>query len=321
MVNKLFTQNRLLSTVFNKVKIKFSKNFTSSPKTIFNAVLAPTIIVATLALTGCATLMSSDYKYVTVNTKPEKAKIDFANQTYTAPALIYLDNIGVNSSMVVSKDGYVSQTVPFKRTLNPWVFGNIVLLPLAPIGLAIDIYQQKLFITTPNKVYAKLEPDTGKDPKFGQEPVAKNYGRDIKLGGLDENKSNETANANDTAPQGIDPTVSTFLQQQTAALEANEQNKTGNARGARGNDDSRFYSFYYDRGYCKEVVDYSPYDDYYSNELYYYCVSDTSYSYEMFYADYVISDKKCGAMQYYSGINPAFRKVYTKCLDNKNKNN
>lgn len=96
-------------------------------------------ILFTLALSGCGVILHGEKQEVTFDSKPPGAvvKLDNAVQFLT-PHTVALSRLS-NHHATFEKDGYEPQQIAIRRQflLGPSIIGNI--LPLFPIGLAIDI--------------------------------------------------------------------------------------------------------------------------------------------------------------------------------------
>lgn len=95
-------------------------------------------VMLALGAAGCATIVQGPHQRVRFETQPAGATVRTQTQTCTTPCSLRLkrnQNVGAE----VRKPGYEPETVYIRYTLDPWILGNIVFLPLAPLGGIVDI--------------------------------------------------------------------------------------------------------------------------------------------------------------------------------------
>ena len=98
------------------------------------------IVAVTFFISGCASIMSGTTQRVSIDSDPQGATVMIGKkktkdkktimvETYNAgvtPLIVELKRRG--STMVqIFKDGYKTQDVQLKRTMNPWVWGDVAL--------------------------------------------------------------------------------------------------------------------------------------------------------------------------------------------------
>jgi hypothetical protein len=96
-------------------------------------------IVFMLALSGCGTILHGGKQEVTFDSKPPGATVTLDNAVrFRTPHTIALSRSS-NYQALFAKDGYEPQQIAILHQflVVPSIIGNI--LPLFPIGLAIDI--------------------------------------------------------------------------------------------------------------------------------------------------------------------------------------
>jgi len=86
---------------------------------------------------GCSTLVCGTSQKVQVTTSPPGAKARVGLDTLTTPGEFSLSRKN-DYTIEISKPGYEAERVHLNREWNHMVWGNILLLPLAYIGLVID---------------------------------------------------------------------------------------------------------------------------------------------------------------------------------------
>lgn len=118
-------------------------------------ILILTIIIATLSLTGCATIMTGTSHALTVNSNIPDAKV-YVNNTYkgNTPILLDLPTDEKTYTIRVEAKGYIPYTEVLQRKASGWVWGNIVLG--GPIGLAIDMLTGGLYVYDKDNVNSNL---------------------------------------------------------------------------------------------------------------------------------------------------------------------
>ena len=89
--------------------------------------------------TGCATLMNESTVDVTLATAPADAEVKFSGQTYktAAPVTIPIRRGKEDQILHIEKAGYEPQDVKLERSMDRWVWGNILLGGI--FGLGIDL--------------------------------------------------------------------------------------------------------------------------------------------------------------------------------------
>jgi hypothetical protein len=107
------------------------------------------VVLGALVLlsTGCASVVSGRKMDVAVNTMPANAHVSIFNKkgervaTAVTPAVVELKRgnglLGpAQYTAVIEKPGYRTAQVPLRRSVNPWILGNVVIGGVP--GLVID---------------------------------------------------------------------------------------------------------------------------------------------------------------------------------------
>ena len=106
------------------------------------------VIAVGFIVSGCATIMSGTTQVVTIDSDPQgatvtvgKVKVKNGKSVMVNGKEIGITPIDVEVSrkrgmVQVSKEGYKSVDVPLKTTMNPWVWGDILLT--SPLSTSID---------------------------------------------------------------------------------------------------------------------------------------------------------------------------------------
>jgi hypothetical protein len=109
---------------------------------------------------GCATIVAHGPDLVPVNSNPEGAQVSVDGSVVgTTPTIVALRRKG-HGFLVIELAGYQTAIVDVDKSLNPWVFGNILLAgPGLVIGLPVDLItgNQGRYPTEP--ILVELEPE------------------------------------------------------------------------------------------------------------------------------------------------------------------
>jgi hypothetical protein len=110
-----------------------------------------------LILTGCATITGgSRDPQVNITSDPPGAAVWVDHEPRGAtPAIVELNRKSEHKITVV-QPGCEPATATVKRSLNPWVFGNIVLGGL--IGVVVDVCTDATYKLSPSEIHFNLKP-------------------------------------------------------------------------------------------------------------------------------------------------------------------
>ena len=128
---------------------------------------------ALAASTGCATLMNPSTQPVTIVSDPPAAEVVVgAEAVGRTPTDVRLDREG-DAAFRLQKDGFAPQVVRPRRSLSPWLIGNVVVpalltatlggerdtfVALAGLGFVIDLFVSGDGFEYPDTVRTKLVP-------------------------------------------------------------------------------------------------------------------------------------------------------------------
>jgi hypothetical protein len=131
---------------------------------------------------GCASIISSSKQTVTIASDPDDAIIQIDGiQMGKTPATFPLERSSKNKTLTVSKNGYESQNVPLKSSVNPVYFGNIVSGGL--LGSTTDLISGAAHEYRPGYFFVLLKPSDGSVPSSSGQIkmyVVQNYSNIIK---------------------------------------------------------------------------------------------------------------------------------------------
>jgi uncharacterized protein YceK len=107
----------------------------------------------TLALlSGCASIFSGSTQTVSFRTDPEGATVEGADQTCVTPCSLTLPR-GGNSSVTVTKTGYLTQKITPVREFNSVSLWNILFLP----GFIVDLATGAIHKMSPDDMTTGLQ--------------------------------------------------------------------------------------------------------------------------------------------------------------------
>lgn len=129
-----------------------------------HAVLYSVLILTALVITSCATIIHGSKQSVNISSHPSGAQITIDGVRHgLTPQVIDLRRKGRMQGESMSKtqynvkvemEGYVPYEVVIKRTLDGWIFGNVIFGGL--IGVVIDAGTGSMYRLTPDQVIAHM---------------------------------------------------------------------------------------------------------------------------------------------------------------------
>jgi hypothetical protein len=132
-------------------------------------------VALALAGTGCASIVQGSDQRVAFETQPPGATVRADMQTCTTPCSLRLRR-NRNLEARIRKAGYEPETVYIRYELDPWILGNLVFLPFAPIGGAVDIVTGAGFRLYPPFVVLPLRESAAPAPGTAPTPRAEPRG-------------------------------------------------------------------------------------------------------------------------------------------------
>ena len=109
--------------------------------------------VIVLALTGCATIVHGGTQDIRVSSQPSGAVVRVQGMATTTPGVLKLERKGMYT-LVFEKEGFNSIEVRLNKTVDGWLFGNILIGGI--IGIVIDFVSGAAYKLTPAEVSTVL---------------------------------------------------------------------------------------------------------------------------------------------------------------------
>ena len=150
--------------------------------------------------TGCATLMNPSTQPVTIVSDPPAAEVLLgAEQAGRTPTDVRLDRGDGDAALRLQKDGFAPQVVRPRRSLSPWLIGNIAVpalltvigggeketfLGLAGWGFVIDLFVSGDGFAYPDTVRTRLVPWAERSAR-GRSELDRQFVPDLRLRGTE----------------------------------------------------------------------------------------------------------------------------------------
>ena len=114
------------------------------------------VFLVTALLTGCASIIHGSRQDIRVVSNPSGAiaRVNLNNQATTTPGILTLNRKEIGYVLTFEKEGYRSVEVSLRRTVDGWLFGNILFGGL--IGIVIDFTSGSAYKLTPDEVSVAL---------------------------------------------------------------------------------------------------------------------------------------------------------------------
>ena len=163
--------------------------------------------------TGCATLMNPSTQPVTVVSDPPAAEVlHGAEAVGRTPTDVRLDRGDGEAALRLQKDGFAPQVVRPRRSLSPWLIGNIAVpalltvigggeketfLGLAGWGFVIDLFVSGDGFEYPDTVRTRLTPWTDRRSARDGSELDTRFVPDLRLRSAGRVPSEPTATSDD----------------------------------------------------------------------------------------------------------------------------
>lgn len=112
-------------------------------------------VIAILAA-GCASIIHGSRQDIRVTSNPSGAvvRVNLNNQATTTPGILTLNRKEIGYVLTFEKQGYKPVEVSLRRTVDGWLFGNIIFGGL--VGIVIDFASGSAYKLTPDEVNTVL---------------------------------------------------------------------------------------------------------------------------------------------------------------------
>lgn len=112
------------------------------------------ILLLCLSVIGCAAIIHGSMQKVPVSSSPAGATVTVNGQQTTTPGVFTLERKRKEYTLVFEKEGYKPVQVKLVRSVDGWVWGNIIFGGL--IGLAVDFGTGSAYKLNPEAVSVVL---------------------------------------------------------------------------------------------------------------------------------------------------------------------
>ena len=105
---------------------------------------------------GCASIIHGSRQDIRVTSNPSGAvvRVNLNNQATTTPGIVTLNRKEIGYALTFEKQGYKPVEVSLRRTVDGWLFGNIIFGGL--VGIVIDFASGSAYKLTPDEVSTVL---------------------------------------------------------------------------------------------------------------------------------------------------------------------
>lgn len=129
-----------------------------------------TLLLGSLLLSGCATIVGDSTQLVQVNSQPPGAKFSIKDDSGsviaqgTTPQSVALSKSDgsyfgkKNYQITMTKDGYSPVTLPIKASANGWYIGGNIIFGGLIGWLAVDPFNGGMYTLNPKQANATLTP-------------------------------------------------------------------------------------------------------------------------------------------------------------------
>jgi hypothetical protein len=126
------------------------------------------VAASTLILTACASMHSGTTQEVKISSNPEGATVyvGVATLENDVPGIINQVKMGVtpltlklsrkSGAIELQKEGFATVRVPMNKTMNPWVWGDILLT--SPLSTSIDTSTGAAYEYDPGEYMIEMKP-------------------------------------------------------------------------------------------------------------------------------------------------------------------
>lgn len=114
------------------------------------------VLLTASLLTGCASIIHGSKQDVRVTSNPSGAvvRVNLNNQATTTPGVLTLNRKEIGYVLTFEKQGYKPVEVSLRRTVDGWLFGNVLFGGV--VGIVIDFASGSAYKLTPTEVEVVL---------------------------------------------------------------------------------------------------------------------------------------------------------------------
>jgi hypothetical protein len=116
-------------------------------------------------VTSCASIISTSKQTININTNPSGANVSINGENVGISPLFYSFSRKNDYTVKIDLAGYQPYELRLTRSLNPWVFGNIIFGGL--IGIVIDAATGAIYKLSPDQINTNLSPASVSSIKEG----------------------------------------------------------------------------------------------------------------------------------------------------------
>lgn len=126
------------------------------------------VLAASCTLSACATIVSGTMQSVKIDSNPQGARVTTAVSTIVNNKRVYLKKkdagvtpttvsiARIDGAVLLEKDGYHFVDVPLRRTTNPWMIGDLLMMSL--LSTSIDTSTGAAEQYDPDEYMVNLKP-------------------------------------------------------------------------------------------------------------------------------------------------------------------
>ena len=114
---------------------------------------------------SCATITEGPRQTISINSNPIEADV-YINGEFFGKTPLDVDLMKNKNTyrVKIKKEGYLPENAIIDRSFNPTTLGNVLLLSLAPIGLALDLLNYSAWTLSPTHQNFRLIPKSAEKP-------------------------------------------------------------------------------------------------------------------------------------------------------------
>ena len=117
------------------------------------------LVMASLILCGCATIMHGTYQKIEISSSPSGAKVWVDdNEVGTTPLFVEVKRSDEHI-LRIELSGYQRAELTIRKRMSGWLLADL-LVPYAIFGLPVDLISGALYTLTADQFYAELEKES-----------------------------------------------------------------------------------------------------------------------------------------------------------------